>query len=234
MTVFCCDNDLKLALTIMLVTAYYFFNFWSFIMFMKKLALILPLLAASAVVSVAHADDYTIVLDATAGINAAYPTGNAYGADGVDGLSIYDNTTSSLVTASSAFSFNDFLKTYANGSTFDFKVEYIGSGYLDLGYTAGAKSITYGAGQGIAIDGSHVAFDLTPSGAVGSYLINDAKATWSAGLHTIDVTGILGPKGSQQTTLSITVTPVPEPEQWAMLLLGLPLIGRFVNRKKAA
>jgi hypothetical protein len=216
---------------------------------MRRFALALPLLTTIVFASTANAaDDYTITLDATNGINAAYPTGKAYGAAGVDGLNIYDNTTHTLITASSTYSLNDFLGAKANnGATFDFIVDYVANNngdILDLGFTSGAAAVTYqnyGTKtkpilEGIKINGSLVAFDHTPAptSKTDSFAIYDDQVTLTKGLNIIELFGKVGPAGSQQVTEGITVTPVPEPEQWAMLLLGLPLIARFVNRKKMA
>jgi hypothetical protein len=217
-------------------------------MYLKKLALALPLVAVTAFAStaMANSDHYTIVLDATSGINAAYPTGFAYGAAGESGITIHDDTAGHIgyVTEAPTFTFNDFLKTaFFNGATFDFNIDYTATtagDLLDLGYTAGAKAITYQKfgtppkAEGVKVNGHLVAFDNIPKTTTGSYLINDAQATLIKGLNVIDLFGTVGPKGSQQITLGVTVAPVPEPEQWAMLLLGLPLIARVAGRKKVA
>ena len=52
----------------------------------------------------------------------------------------------------------------------------------------------------------------------------------TAGDHTFDVRGDSGLYGSGYNA-DIRVTPVPEPETWAMLLAGLGLIGFMVRRK---
>lgn len=53
----------------------------------------------------------------------------------------------------------------------------------------------------------------------------------SAGDHTYDVRGHSGLYGSGYDA-DIRVTPVPEPETWAMLLAGLGLMGFMVRRKQ--
>jgi hypothetical protein len=52
----------------------------------------------------------------------------------------------------------------------------------------------------------------------------------TAGDHTVDVHGDSGLYGSGYNA-KILVTPVPEPESWAMMLAGLGLFG-FVARRK--
>jgi hypothetical protein len=65
----------------------------------------------------------------------------------------------------------------------------------------------------------------------------------AAGTYYFDVSGVVssGDTASLNTSLKVTsavantpITPVPEPEQWGMLLLGLPMLSWMVRRKQAA
>jgi hypothetical protein len=65
----------------------------------------------------------------------------------------------------------------------------------------------------------------------------------AAGTYYVDVTGSVASGSTGALNVSVTtnatsggdiITPVPEPEQWGMLLLGLPMISWMVRRKQAA
>ncbi len=59
------------------------------------------------------------------------------------------------------------------------------------------------------------------------------KYDWKVNFNSTDVIGT--GKYTIHTNFDIkAVSPVPEPEEWAMMTLGLPLMGWFAKRKKSA
>jgi len=55
------------------------------------------------------------------------------------------------------------------------------------------------------------------------------------GLNYIEISGnIISGDSGLSGTVQITPSPVPEPEQWGMLLLGLPMLSWMVRRKQVA
>jgi len=68
-----------------------------------------------------------------------------------------------------------------------------------------------------------------PGGTVTTNVLYGSK-TLDAGLHTLNVSGFAGATGASYGG-SIAVAPVPEPETYAMLLVGLGLMGAVVRRR---
>ena len=114
-----------------------------------------------------------------------------------------------------------------------------------LGQTAGAVSASFTATQDVVIK----SFDLyTSAGVLVLTGLSDAASTktqeqdsWylpemsflTAGNYYLQVTGqVLGAAGGVYGG-SMSVTAVPEPETYAMMLAGLGLVG-FIGRRKAA
>lgn len=64
-----------------------------------------------------------------------------------------------------------------------------------------------------------------------------ANLSWSgtlaAGTYSVDITGLSAAKNSQYTA-TLSATPVPEPETYALLLAGLGVIGFVASRRKQA
>jgi hypothetical protein len=79
--------------------------------------------------------------------------------------------------------------------------------------------------------------------SLGGFVFAIPAVTLAAGTYYVDVTGAVSTGSVGAFNVSVTtdaalantpVTPVPEPEQWGMLLLGLPMISWMVRRKQAA
>jgi hypothetical protein len=94
--------------------------------------------------------------------------------------------------------------------------------YFGAGYTvSGSTSLT----GDIVVT---TAFKLAPSFAVGSHSVVDIKQLDIADLNT----GIVS-LASAEIPVSMTVSAVPEPESWLMLLAGLGLLGGVARRRVA-
>jgi hypothetical protein len=80
--------------------------------------------------------------------------------------------------------------------------------------------------------GQDLGINFDPS--AGAYFPNYGSPL-AAGHYAIVLSGVTGAKsldyGSYGSNSS--VTPVPEPEEWAMMMLGLPLLGFISRRKKS-
>lgn len=66
------------------------------------------------------------------------------------------------------------------------------------------------------------------------YLTLPASTYFAPGSYTLNVSGTaFGSNGGMYTVAAVTI-PVPEPETWAMLLVGLGLVGMRLRQKAAA
>lgn len=190
-------------------------------MLKKKLALALSLLAATSFASTASAYDISETLNLDS-LLAIAPGVTTIAGQGIAGLTLPDGK-----------SFNGILAAAANNNkTFDFKVTFD----ISPSYTADFNVLLLTAAS------TYTATSFTFNGVNAPYTVGFVQGaidtlTLAPGLNTLELTGVIGPQGTTGITYNIglsNIHPVPEPEQWAMLLLGLPLVGRFVNRKKAA
>jgi len=224
-------------------------------MIKNKLAYILPVLAATAFGSAAHASDsFTFVVN----LNADLVNIGDYAGIGTDtNIKEYDNGV--LVTSGKYYgaTFNDALGKIGTKNSqlpFDLRVEYTagakpGQIYIDYGSVFKALTPTNNP-QGLifgTVASSAWNAVITPSQSLnftkvggqytqetyGSYSGNSLPLVANA-INVIDLIGTAGPNGTASVTYGVTLAPVPEPEQWAMLLLGLPLVARIASRKAAA
>jgi hypothetical protein len=83
----------------------------------------------------------------------------------------------------------------------------------------------------------------TTNASLGGFVFAIPTVTLAAGTYYVDVTGAVSTGSVGALNVSVTtdavlantpITPVPEPEQLGMLLLGLPIISWMVRRKLAA
>ena len=90
----------------------------------------------------------------------------------------------------------------------------------------------------ITIGGTSVAINSTPFGPTcASDLCNDNFSLAGTSLvgiatNTVSLSNFQGGRSQYYNIGEITVAAVPEPEEWAMMLMGFGLVGWQVNRKQ--
>lgn len=114
------------------------------------------------------------------------------------------------------------------------------NGYIDLSAGVNYFEVTHDDGAQLNIDGQTV----VEASCCGT---TDGKVSFNkAGWHTISLAYNnamfnnyhgqtylnLKENGSAINLADLSTTPVPEPEEWAMLMLGLPLLASTVRRKQ--
>ncbi len=131
---------------------------------------------------------------------------------------------------------------------------FVNSGAVSAVHATGLDQTSGGSyepNQHVRVDilsGTANAFD-TGSGVLGTYYlgINSPKGDLNYSHNQIDVTGLLAAGGSYQLrfaqvnnqdyllqgidNVSLTITPVPEPKTYALMVAGLGLIGFAVRRR---
>lgn len=90
------------------------------------------------------------------------------------------------------------------------------------GLSLGLTSVPFAQGSG-----DEPVFDITTVSTDNRF----SKGSWNlaAGSYTITGVAALSPEGGGYGVMSIT--PVPEPESWAMLLAGLGMVGAIARRR---
>ncbi|MGQ9860461.1 MAG: FxDxF family PEP-CTERM protein [Thiobacillaceae bacterium] len=116
------------------------------------------------------------------------------------------------------------------------------TGALSMGFTIDQPGLTHVAtlvDNGFLADFDFLALGVfkTGDGSMGS-LIGPGSFSFTPtvpGSYTAVVFGDPGSFGPfTYSTFGVTITPVPEPETWAMLLAGLGLVGLQLRRKMKA
>lgn len=107
-------------------------------------------------------------------------------------------------------------------------------------FAADNSAIVLLNGKEIAFtNGSQSSNDYTSFSTWSSFSAPTGEGLFKSGLNTLtfEVTNFAqssgNPTGLRAEFLSSSVAAVPEPEQWAMLMLGLPLIGWTMRRKQS-
>lgn len=133
----------------------------------------------------------------------------------------------------SGMSVHDMLVNWSGSSTWNS----LGNGIQTNGSEAAAAPIfSIGANNGSenVVNGT-LTIDVTSSLLAmqnGATLYGWAFLPYASGTNGIDIYTSEVSVASLRPTLSIEVAPVPEPEQYAMLLAGLGVIGALVRRRK--
>lgn len=93
-------------------------------------------------------------------------------------------------------------------------------------FTTSLYAISNFAAEIVGVSGSN--FTVTTSGS-------DVKLSWAgaleAGTYSVHVTG-KSLVGNTQYVATVSATPVPEPETYALMLGGLALVGSIARRRK--
>lgn len=116
---------------------------------------------------------------------------------------------------------------------------YAGSGVSDipLSFTIGQVSTEFKNINNLSaqiLDSSNTVHTTFQSAGNGDYLALPANTYFSAGNYTLKIGGsATGTQGGMYMVGAVT-TPVPEPETWAMLLVGMGLVGLRVRQKAKA
>ncbi len=116
---------------------------------------------------------------------------------------------------------------------------YAGSGVFDIpvDLTYGAFTMNVFNIDGLtaeifdSTDTPYTAF--TPAGSNTDHLTLPAGAYFATGNYTLKVGGTATGNNGGMYTIAAVTAPVPEPEAWGMLLVGLGLIGLRLRRKHA-
>lgn len=124
---------------------------------------------------------------------------------------------------------------YTEDTSFNFSLSQAGIlRVVDLGFSGDQFSI-FANGNALGLTSSPLAQDVSeePVFEIGSALADNrfSQGTWNlvAGSYTITGIAALSPEGSGFGAMSVTA--VPEPESWAMLLAGLGVLGAIVRRR---
>jgi len=248
-------------------------------MLKKKIAILIPMLAAAAYIPSAYATTIDASLTEPfssslyTDVNPLIPTPYGFATD--TGIVISHDATSmnsdgsfnggTAIANSGSTSFSSLLGTQAYaGENFDFTVNV----YLSAAQVASATTVfdynVFASGANATVVSFNeiyggVSTSILPiiglnAGQASVFYAQGETAALGAGWTTFELTGIIGYKpffplnapyttatyasfvdtGNLSVTPNIPPQPVPEPEQWAMLLMGLPLLSWIASRKRAA
>jgi hypothetical protein len=103
--------------------------------------------------------------------------------------------------------------------------------------TAGLRGLTLELFQGASLLASAgPSAVVVPGGGIPAFTLESLTRTLAAGDYRLVLSGTVRPDGGFYAwNLSTTaVAPVPEPEQWAMLLSGMALVLGVVRRRRKA
>ena len=136
-------------------------------------------------------------------------------------------TAAQVASATTVFDYNVFA-IGANATVVSFKEIYGGSSsiiapFIDTG--TGQASVYYAFGETAALGAGWTTFELTGIIGYKPFFPINAPYTTSTFASFVDT-------GNLSVTPNIPPLPIPEP--WAMLLMGLPLLSWIASRKKAA
>jgi len=158
-------------------------------------------------------------------------------------LTAFGNGLGNLKDASNQ-SLNTVLGTLKNNQEFDFKIQFQGFVAGDTTKESYNFTLSNVGFQLISATLGGVSEAVTNSN--GFYTSQVTKGTITAANPYLEIEGTGAPTGTLKTLASLggtdniyltpnnPVTPVPEPEQWAMLLLGLPMVSWMIRRKQVA
>jgi hypothetical protein len=121
------------------------------------------------------------------------------------------------------------LVSVAKGSFTDIFNFSVGNSTLD----ASVGIINFGK---FKISGASFSYSLKSGAATLATGVNDAGfagQSLAAGSYSLEVSGLASGAGGGKYNGVLTVTAVPEPESYAMLLAGLGLMGAIAKRRKA-
>jgi len=198
------------------------------------------LLSSSIVV---QANDFTYQIDVTGYYNSSYPE---FGNSSVIDITVNNGNTSNM---SQSYSFTDIksisVSTLASGGTFQLNTNYVTYGQNMSGFnflttdSTGAGTFSLSPYNGNSSP-TYANYSDTPTPANGKFIgLGEGAYGYIslADFSTSHPQGILiagfGSSGVGLSATNIT-SAVPEAGEWAMMLLGLPLLGWVVRRKQSS
>lgn len=185
------------------------------------------------------------------GLSTAYlPQANAttdFGTVSLPFTHAIGTSFAALSTVSDSYNFSISQNSYLNASAYGSNSHYYDISYGPFGYQGiviSSLSIT-GPSISTSAAGSDTLSSSTPSASFGSFTIpqqdffnsaaNLNNVLLTPGTYTLTVSGTsIGSTPTSYTgNLNLIAAPVPEPEEWAMMMLGFPLMGWVARRKQA-
>lgn len=160
-------------------------------------------------------------------INALSLTDSVYlGAFGAPAVYVDGFTVSAKGAIDHSLSFDILTNLYAGAGVAD----------VELGFTLGSFTLTFTDIAGLSAeiyDSSNALYtSFIPAGGP-DFLVLPWGSYFATGSYTLKIGGTAtGSLGGMYTVAAVTA-PVPEPETWGMLLVGLGLIGLRLRQKRA-
>jgi hypothetical protein len=166
------------------------------------------------------------LLSLTAAFSAGADDWQAYFYDGTRGGAIYFNATACNPGTTNCYNFNG-----TPGATIFFNGS---STFIPLDTTAFRtyEILVRNSDVIYRIDGQRYAGTALPASGTTFLLVGDSSGSSPSGTGTLMISAVSFDRATSVLDLPSTVSGVPEPASWAMLLSGFGLIGAFSRRQR--